>query len=55
MCVEPTCPCSSSPFAIAIPIMLTSRDIRNGASSPTGSENGGSQMRVGKGPDWWWT
>jgi len=23
----------------------------NGASMPTGSENGGSQMRVGNGPD----
>ena len=55
MCVAPTWPRSSSPFAIAMPIMFTSRDIRNGASMPTGSENGGSQMRVGNGPDWWCT
>ncbi len=36
---------------MAMPIMLTSRDMMNGASMPTGSENGGSQMRVGNGPD----
>ena len=52
MCVAPTCPRSSRPFAIAMPIMLTSRDIRNGASLPMGSENGGSQIRVGNGDDW---
>jgi hypothetical protein len=55
MCVAPTCPRSSSPFAIAMPIMFTWRDIRKGASTPTGSENGGSQMRVGNGPVWWCT
>ena len=53
MCVAPIWPRSSSPFAIAMPIMLTSRESRYGASRPTGSENGGSQMRVGNGPDWW--
>ena len=36
---------------MAIPIMFTSRDMRYGASVPTGSEKGGSQMRVGNGPD----
>jgi hypothetical protein len=51
ICVAPTCPRSSSRFAIAMPIMFTSRDIRKGASLPIGSENGGSQMRVGNGDD----
>jgi hypothetical protein len=36
--------------AIAIPIAFT-RATSDGASLPTGSENGGSQMRVGNGPD----
>jgi len=30
--------------------MLISRAMTGGASTPTGSENGGSQMRVGNGP-----
>src|SRR5947208_6400461 len=40
MCVAPTWPCSSSPFAIAMPIMFTSREMMNGAFMPTGSEKG---------------
>jgi hypothetical protein len=45
-------PFSSSPCAIAMPMVLTSRDIRNGACDAIGSANGGSQMRVGNGDDW---
>ena len=48
MCVAPTWPRSSSSIAMAMPIMLTSRDIRYGACVAMGSANGGSQMRVGK-------
>ena len=55
MWVAPIWPRSSRLLAIAMPIMFTSRDMRDGASMPTGSENGGSQMRVGNGPDWWCT
>jgi hypothetical protein len=55
MCVAPGWPRSSRLLAIAMPIMLTSRDISGGASDPIGSENGGSQIRVGNGDDWWWT
>ena len=36
---------------MAMPIMLTSRDIRYGACVAIGSANGGSQMRVGNGAD----
>ncbi len=43
------------PLAMAMPIMLTSRDMMDGASMPIGSENGGSQMRVGNGAVWWCT
>jgi hypothetical protein len=52
MCVAPGCPFSSSALAMAIPIMFTSRAITAGASTPTGSEKGGSQIRVGNGPTW---
>jgi hypothetical protein len=40
---------------MAIPIMLISREMRYGACGAMGSANGGSQMRVGNGDDWWCT
>ena len=55
MCVAPTWPRSSRPLAIAMPIMLISREIRYGACVAIGSAKGGSQIRVGKGELWWWT
>ena len=40
---------------MAMPIVLTVRDIRGGAWEAIGSAKGGSQIRVGKGEVWWWT
>ena len=38
-----------------MPIMFTVRDISAGTRGAIGSANGGSQMRVGNGDDWWCT
>ena len=55
MCVAPTLPSWSSRCAIAMPIMFSWREMTYGACVAIGSANGGSQMRVGNGDDWWCT
>ena len=55
MWVAPGCPRWSRPCAMAMPIMLTSREMIAGAFRPTGSENGGSQILAGNGAVWWKT
>ena len=55
MCTEPGFPVWSSSCAMRVPIEFTVRDMIGGAYRPMGSANGGIQMRVGNGDDWWCT